>query len=186
MWRCADTSTCSSLPSSVNRGRPLPEPCGCPPSSVLWIRNTARLPVPAPAVALGHRFISMQGSRERSRGFHRLYIHPNSPNERDFGYRRFSRGMVTANVGNGGRTRSQMTSRPEAQGSGGLAAGSPVVAADGPVDKLDGRAFARVLRAGALAVVGRQEALNRINVFPYATPTPALIWRPRSGRRRPS
>ena len=59
-----------------------------------------------------------------------------------------------------------MTSPPEAQGSGGLAAGSPVVAADGPVYKLDGRAFARVLRAGALAVVGRQEALNRINVFP--------------------
>ena len=72
----------------------------------------------------------------------------------------------TANVRNGGRTRSQMTSPPEAQGSGGLAAGSPVGAADEPVDKLDGRAFARVLRAGALAVVSQQEDLNRINVFP--------------------
>ena len=59
-----------------------------------------------------------------------------------------------------------MTSPPEAQGRGGLAAGSPVVAANRTADKLDGRAFARVLRAGALAVVSQQEDLNRINVFP--------------------
>ena len=55
MWCCADTSTCSSLSSSGCRGRPLREPCGSPPSSVVWIRKTARLPVPAPPVALGRR-----------------------------------------------------------------------------------------------------------------------------------
>jgi hypothetical protein len=47
MWRCVDASTCSPLPSSGYRGRPLREPCGSPPSSVLWVRKTARLPVAA-------------------------------------------------------------------------------------------------------------------------------------------
>ena len=50
MWPCVDTSTCSPLPSSGYRGRPLREPCGFPPSQVLWARKTARLPV---AVASG-------------------------------------------------------------------------------------------------------------------------------------
>jgi len=47
MWLCADASTCSPLPSSGYRGRPLREPCGSPPSSVIWVRKTARLPVTA-------------------------------------------------------------------------------------------------------------------------------------------
>lgn len=47
MWRLVDASTCSPLPSSGYRGRPLREPCGSPPSSVLWARKTARLPVAA-------------------------------------------------------------------------------------------------------------------------------------------
>ena len=34
------------------------------------------------------------------------------------------------------------------------------------VRTLNGPAFSRVLRAGALAVVREQESLNRINVFP--------------------
>jgi hypothetical protein len=34
------------------------------------------------------------------------------------------------------------------------------------VRTLNGTAFSRVLRAGALAVVREQESLNRINVFP--------------------
>src|SRR5262245_7140908 len=42
-----DASTCSPLPSSGYRGRPLREPCGSPPSRVLWVRTTARLPLPA-------------------------------------------------------------------------------------------------------------------------------------------
>lgn len=45
-----------------------------------------------------------------------------------------------------------------------LGEGAAVV--DGPLAFLDGRDFAQVLRAGALAVVREQEALNRINVFP--------------------
>jgi MFS family permease len=44
MRRCVDAFTCSPLPSSGYRGRPLREPCGSPPSSVLWARKTARLP----------------------------------------------------------------------------------------------------------------------------------------------
>ena len=60
MWLCADTSTCSSLPSSGYRGRPLREPCGSPPSSVLWNRKTARLPLPAPPVSLGHRRLRLR------------------------------------------------------------------------------------------------------------------------------
>src|SRR5271169_6690747 len=60
MWRCADTSTCSSLPSSGYRGRPLREPCGSPPSSVVWIRKTARLLVPAPPVSLGNRRLRLR------------------------------------------------------------------------------------------------------------------------------
>ena len=64
-----------------------------------------------------------------------------------------------------------MTSPPEGTGDGTLVGGAPVivtplVVGDGPVDRLDGHAFARVLRAGALAVARQQEALNRINVFP--------------------
>ena len=47
MWLCADTSTCSPLPSSGYRGRPLREPCGSPPSQVVWVRKTARLSVAA-------------------------------------------------------------------------------------------------------------------------------------------
>src|SRR5262252_8317161 len=42
-----DASTCFPLTSSGYRGRPLREPCGSPPSSVLWVRTTARLPFPA-------------------------------------------------------------------------------------------------------------------------------------------
>jgi hypothetical protein len=42
-----DASTCSPLPSSGYRGRPFREPCGFPPSAVLWGRTTARLPFPA-------------------------------------------------------------------------------------------------------------------------------------------
>jgi DegV family protein with EDD domain len=38
--------------------------------------------------------------------------------------------------------------------------------AQGPLELLDGHGFARVLRAGALAVTREQETLNRINVFP--------------------
>jgi len=60
MWRCPDTSTCSSLPSSGYRGRPLREPCGSPPSPVLWTRKTARLPLPAPPVALGRRRLRLR------------------------------------------------------------------------------------------------------------------------------
>ena len=54
------SSTCSSLPSSGYRGRPLREPCGSPPSPVLWNRKTARLPFPAPPVSLGDRFSSLR------------------------------------------------------------------------------------------------------------------------------
>jgi len=46
-WSCVDASTCSPLPSSGYRGRPLREPCGSPPSTVLLGRKTARLPVAA-------------------------------------------------------------------------------------------------------------------------------------------
>ena len=60
LWHCPDTSTCSSLPSSGYRGRPLREPCGSPPSSVLWNRKTARLPVPAPPVSLGRRRLRLR------------------------------------------------------------------------------------------------------------------------------
>src|SRR5215510_193411 len=42
-----DASTCFPLPSNGYRGRPLREPCGSPPSRVLWVRTTARLPLPA-------------------------------------------------------------------------------------------------------------------------------------------
>jgi hypothetical protein len=42
-----DSSTCSPLPSGGYRGRPLREPCGSPPSRVVWVRKTARLPVAA-------------------------------------------------------------------------------------------------------------------------------------------
>src|SRR5260370_2301410 len=42
MFPSADTSACSPLPSSGFRGRPLREPCGSPPSQVLWVRKTAR------------------------------------------------------------------------------------------------------------------------------------------------
>jgi uncharacterized protein len=64
-----------------------------------------------------------------------------------------------------------VTIPPEVTGDGTLVGGVPVIVApvvvgDGPVDRLDGHAFARVLRAGALAVARQQETLNRINVFP--------------------
>jgi hypothetical protein len=42
MFPSADTSSCSPLPSSGFRGRPLREPCGSPPSSVVWAHKTAR------------------------------------------------------------------------------------------------------------------------------------------------
>src|ERR1700758_5581670 len=42
-----DASPCSPLPSSGYRGRPFREPCGSPPSTVLWVHTTARLPFPA-------------------------------------------------------------------------------------------------------------------------------------------
>jgi hypothetical protein len=41
---------CFPLPFSGFRGRPLREPCGSPPSSVLWGRKTARPSVRAPPV----------------------------------------------------------------------------------------------------------------------------------------
>ena len=40
---------------------PAREPCGSPPSSVLWNRKTAQLPLPAPPVSLGDRFSSFEG-----------------------------------------------------------------------------------------------------------------------------
>src|ERR1039457_1165104 len=55
-----DTSTCSSLPSSGYRGRPLREPCGSPPSQVLLNRKTAPLPLPAPPVSLGGRRLRLR------------------------------------------------------------------------------------------------------------------------------
>ena len=60
LCHCIDTSPCSSLPSSGCRGRPSREPCGSPPSSVLWTRKTARLSVPAPPVSLGSRRLSVR------------------------------------------------------------------------------------------------------------------------------
>ncbi len=39
-----NTTTCSSLPSGGYRGRPLLEPCGSPPSQVLWNHKTAHYP----------------------------------------------------------------------------------------------------------------------------------------------
>jgi hypothetical protein len=73
MWRCADASTCSPLPSSGSRGRPLREPCGSPPLSVLWVRKTARLPV---AVASGLPWQQVSARR----GFVRfLWGVPSSP-----------------------------------------------------------------------------------------------------------
>ena len=42
MFPSADTSACSPLPSSGFRGRPLREPCGSPPSQVVWAHKTAR------------------------------------------------------------------------------------------------------------------------------------------------
>jgi hypothetical protein len=41
MFPSADTSCCSPLPSSGFRGRPFREPCGSPPSPVVWARKTA-------------------------------------------------------------------------------------------------------------------------------------------------
>src|SRR5439155_4933656 len=38
------------LPSSGSRGRPLREPCGSPPSSVLWVSTTAPDPSVTPPV----------------------------------------------------------------------------------------------------------------------------------------
>ncbi len=46
MFPSPDTSACSPLPSSGYRGRPSREPCGSPPSQVLWVRKTARPSVP--------------------------------------------------------------------------------------------------------------------------------------------
>jgi hypothetical protein len=47
MRHCVDTSTCSPLPSGGYRGRPFREPCGSPPSQVLWAHTTTRLPLRA-------------------------------------------------------------------------------------------------------------------------------------------
>lgn len=47
MCHCFDTSAWFPLPSSGYRGRPLPEPCGSPPSSVLWGPKTAHRSIPA-------------------------------------------------------------------------------------------------------------------------------------------
>jgi hypothetical protein len=47
MRYCLDTSAWFSLPSSGYRGRPFPEPCGSPPSRVVWSSKTARRSVPA-------------------------------------------------------------------------------------------------------------------------------------------
>ena len=49
----ADSCSCSPLPSSGSRGRPLREPCGSPPSSVLWVRTIARHPSAPPTVSRG-------------------------------------------------------------------------------------------------------------------------------------
>jgi len=40
---------------------PFREPCGSPPSSVLWNRKTARLPLPAPPVSLGKQVLLVEG-----------------------------------------------------------------------------------------------------------------------------
>lgn len=55
MLLSTDTSACSPLPSSGSRGRPSPEPCTSPPSSVLWVRKIAPNPSPTPPVSLGRR-----------------------------------------------------------------------------------------------------------------------------------
>jgi hypothetical protein len=55
MLLSTDTSACSPLPSSGSRGRPSPEPCASPPSSVLWVRKIAPDPSPTPPVSLGRR-----------------------------------------------------------------------------------------------------------------------------------
>ena len=60
MWFLINASSCSSLPSSGYRGRPLREPCGSPTSTVLWIRKTALLPLPAPPVSLGSRRLRLR------------------------------------------------------------------------------------------------------------------------------
>jgi hypothetical protein len=39
----------------------LREPCGSPPSSVLWNRKTAHLPLPSPPVSLGDRRLRVEG-----------------------------------------------------------------------------------------------------------------------------
>src|ERR1700730_16061237 len=44
MFPSTDTSVWSPLPSNGCRGSPLQEPCGSPPSSVLWVHKTAQHP----------------------------------------------------------------------------------------------------------------------------------------------
>ena len=44
MFPSTDASVCSPLPSGGCRGRPLREPCGSPPSPVLWVHKTAQHP----------------------------------------------------------------------------------------------------------------------------------------------
>ena len=70
MFPSADTSACSPLPSSGFRGRPLREPCGSPPSRVLWGRTTAppsihghlRSPLAAGTSPDGRRWRALLGS----------------------------------------------------------------------------------------------------------------------------
>src|SRR5215475_13049970 len=62
MRHCVDTSTCSPLPSSGYRGRPFREPCGSPPSQVLWAHTTARLPLPAASGLPREQVLLVEGS----------------------------------------------------------------------------------------------------------------------------
>jgi hypothetical protein len=47
MFPSTDTSVRPPLPSSGYRGRPFREPCGSPPSPVLWASKTARPSIPS-------------------------------------------------------------------------------------------------------------------------------------------
>jgi hypothetical protein len=67
-----DTYGCFPLPSGGSRGRPLREPCGSPPSSVLWGRKTAPHPSVSPPVdPWGHvpPATAVQEEMESSPGF---------------------------------------------------------------------------------------------------------------------
>lgn len=74
MFPSADTSPCSPLPSSGYRGRPSSlfssrEPCGSPPSQVVWGRKTAHHPSRPPPVSLGSRYLPYGAEVGSSPGF---------------------------------------------------------------------------------------------------------------------